>query len=160
MGESVSRVRIRLSVRQHASPGRQRLGPILKEFLPEEDIARIGEQLSHRRAEIFEHDHMDTVRPFPGVPTLFHRLRSDGHKIVLGTSAKGEELEKYVKLLGIEGLTDGQTSADDADKSKPHPDIFLAALAKIADASPEDAVGVWRHALTMPSQPSAATCDL
>ena len=83
---------------------------------------------------------MRHVRPFPRVRELFERLRADGHQVVLGTSATGPELETYQKLLGIEGMTDGETSADDADKSKPHPDIFEAALGKIRGAKPEDAL--------------------
>ncbi|HYP09530.1 MAG TPA: HAD family hydrolase [Bryobacteraceae bacterium] len=113
---------------------------LLKEFLSPEDSDRIGEELSDRRAKVFASDHMHTVRPFPGVRELFERIHIDGHQLVLGTSAKGEELESYLKLLGIEGMTDGQTSSDDAERSKPHPDIFEAALAKVPGARPEDAL--------------------
>jgi HAD superfamily hydrolase (TIGR01509 family) len=113
---------------------------LLKEFLSPQDIDRVGERLAERRAEIFKDEHMDMVRPFPGVRELFERARADGHQIVLGTSAKGEELEEYVKMLGIEGMTDGHTSSDDADRSKPNPDIFEAALAKVKGARPEDAL--------------------
>jgi HAD superfamily hydrolase (TIGR01509 family) len=113
---------------------------LLKEFLSPQDIERSGEKLSERRAEIFKRQYMETVRPFPKVRELFERIRADGHKVVLGTSSKREELERYMKLLGIEGMTDGETSADDADKSKPHPDIFQAALGKVEDAKAEDAL--------------------
>lgn len=113
---------------------------LLKEFLSPEEIEREGEELSERRAEIFQEEHVRHVRPFPRVRELFERLRGDGHKIVLGTSAKGEELETYVKLLGIEGMTEGATSADDVEKSKPHPDIFEAALAEVPGGRPEDAL--------------------
>jgi phosphoglycolate phosphatase-like HAD superfamily hydrolase len=57
---------------------------------------------------------------------------------VLGSSATRSELDKYVKLLGIGGLSDGETSADDAEKSKPNPDIFQAALTKVEGSRPED----------------------
>jgi HAD superfamily hydrolase (TIGR01509 family) len=113
---------------------------LLKEFLSAADIERFGEKLAERRAEIFKNEHMGSIRPFPKVRELFERVRSDGHKIVLGSSAKGEELEAYQKLLGIEGMTDGETSSDDAKKSKPHPDIFEAALSKVKGARPEDAL--------------------
>ena len=58
---------------------------------------------------------------------LFHRIRADKIKIVLASSAKAEELRTYEKIAGIEGLIDVETSSDDAEKSKPHPDIFQAA---------------------------------
>jgi phosphoglycolate phosphatase-like HAD superfamily hydrolase len=51
---------------------------------------------------VFKTEYMSGVVPFPGVQELFDRLRADGHQVVLGTSAKGEELERYLKLIGIE----------------------------------------------------------
>jgi HAD superfamily hydrolase (TIGR01549 family) len=124
-------------IRQQIGKGSDEL---LKEFLKPEEIKRNGEKISNRRAEIFKTEHMETVRPFPGVRELFERIHRDGHRIVLGSSATRGELDKYMKLLGIEGLSDGQTSGDDADKSKPHPDIFQAALGKIEGARPEEAM--------------------
>ena len=35
-----------------------------------------------------------------------------------------------------------ETSSDDAERSKPHPDIFLAALQRLGDLRPEDVVVV------------------
>jgi phosphoglycolate phosphatase-like HAD superfamily hydrolase len=51
--------------------------------------------------------------------------------IVLASSAKAEDLQTYKKIAGIEGLVDAEASSDDAEKSKPHPDIFQAAMAKL-----------------------------
>jgi beta-phosphoglucomutase-like phosphatase (HAD superfamily) len=39
--------------------------------------------------------------------------------------------ENYIELLKIDDLIDGCTTADDADRSKPAPDIFTAALEKV-----------------------------
>ena len=115
---------------------------LLKAFLTPEEIERSGEKIAERRVEIFKQNYMKLIRPFPGVREVFERLKHDGHKIVLGTSAKAEELQSYLDLLNIEDLIDGKTSADDADRSKPHPDIFQAALAQIEGARPEDAIVV------------------
>ena len=49
-------------------------------------------------------------------------------------------MQGYLKFLNIDDLIDAKTSADDADKSKPHPDIFHAALGKIPGATPEEAI--------------------
>jgi HAD superfamily hydrolase (TIGR01549 family) len=115
---------------------------LLKAFLTPEEIERSGEKIAERRVEIFKQNYMKLIRPFPGVREVFERLKHDGHKIVLGTSAKAEELQSYLDLLNIEDLIDGKTSSDDADRSKPHPDIFQAALAQIEGARPEDAIVV------------------
>ena len=56
--------------------------------------------------------------------------------------AKAEEVEHYRELLGVGGLVDAATTSDDAASSKPRPDIFQAALAKVAPLGPGDAVVV------------------
>src|SRR4030095_1850811 len=48
----------------------------------------------------------------------------------------------YIDLLKIEKLIEGYTSGDDADRSKPAPDIFAVSLKKLGDISPADAVTV------------------
>ena len=44
-------------------------------------------------------------------------------------SAKADELEVYKRIAHIDDLPTVDTSSDDARRSKPHPDIFQAALA-------------------------------
>ena len=51
-------------------------------------------------------------------------------------------MKTYKRIAHIEGLVEEETSADDADKSKPHPDIFEAALERLGDIKPDEAVVV------------------
>jgi phosphoglycolate phosphatase-like HAD superfamily hydrolase len=62
-------------------------------------------------------------------------------KLAAGSSAKKDELDVYIGLLNARELFDVVTSADDADKAKPHPDIFEAALTKLREL-PQDVVVV------------------
>src|SRR5262249_54091258 len=62
-------------------------------------------------------------------------------RIVLASSGKKGDTKYYVNLLKIEKLIDGYVSGDDADSSKPAPDIFAASLKKLG-ISPADAVTV------------------
>ena len=62
---------------------------------------------------------------------LFERLIAEGQRIALASSAKGPELEHYKKVADIADLTDAETSSDDAERSKPHPDIFQAAISRL-----------------------------
>jgi phosphoglycolate phosphatase-like HAD superfamily hydrolase len=71
---------------------------------------------------------------------LFERLKADGKRIALASSAKGDELQTYKKITGIGDLLETETSSDDAEKSKPHPDIFEAALERLGQISPERVV--------------------
>jgi beta-phosphoglucomutase-like phosphatase (HAD superfamily) len=60
--------------------------------------------------------------------------------VALASSAKGKELEHYKRVAGIEDLVDAEASSDDAEKSKPHPDIFEAALKSLGDPTPDSCV--------------------
>jgi len=51
-------------------------------------------------------------------------------------------LKTYKRISKIEDLLETETSSDDADKSKPEPDIFLAALKRLGDVKPENVIVV------------------
>jgi HAD superfamily hydrolase (TIGR01549 family) len=114
----------------------------LPEFLTKEEIKNFGKELDEYRSELFRKEYLPRVKPFPKVRDLFARIRQDDKRIVLATSGKKSETKHYVKLLQIDDLIDGQTTADDADQSKPAPDIFQAALAKLDNVKPSEALAV------------------
>jgi phosphoglycolate phosphatase-like HAD superfamily hydrolase len=98
--------------------------------------------LERLRGKIFTRDYLPLVQPFPQVRALFERIKADGKRIALASSAKGEEIEAHKKKLQIESLVDAITSADDVERSKPKPDIFEAALAKLGDVRGDEVVVV------------------
>jgi phosphoglycolate phosphatase-like HAD superfamily hydrolase len=93
-----------------------------------------GKRLVERRTVIFKKEYLPSVRPFPNATDLLDRLRSDGLKLVVATSASDEELHGLLGALGDKSLLEDATSSSDADRSKPDPDIIHAAVTK-ADAS-------------------------
>jgi HAD superfamily hydrolase (TIGR01509 family) len=111
-------------------------------FCTPEELNRFGSELERSRTELFACDYLPRVRPFPKVRELFERIREDGLAIALASSAKEEELERHKRSLRIEDLLEAATSADDVERSKPHPDIFQAALGGIGDVEPEEAIVV------------------
>jgi HAD superfamily hydrolase (TIGR01549 family) len=114
----------------------------LPAFLTPDEIDRFGKELDEYRSELFRKEYLPRVRPFPKVCELFQRIRDDHKRIVLASSGKKADTEYYVKLLKIENLIEGYISGDDADSSKPAPDIFAASLKKLGDISSADAVTV------------------
>jgi HAD superfamily hydrolase (TIGR01509 family) len=114
----------------------------LPEFLTKKEIADFGKELDEYRSELFRKEYLPRVRPFPKVRELFQRIRDDHKRIVLASSGKKADTKYYVDLLKIENLIEGYTSGDDADNSKPAPDIFATSLKKLGDISPADAVTV------------------
>jgi HAD superfamily hydrolase (TIGR01509 family) len=126
-------------IRAQIGKGGDQLLPI---FFSKEEIESFGKEMEEQRSKLFQERMLPNVRVFPGVRPLFERLRADRYKITLGSSAKKEELEKYAKIIGIDDLIEGGTSSDDVSKSKPHPDIFQAALAKLPGISAEEVLAV------------------
>jgi HAD superfamily hydrolase (TIGR01549 family) len=114
----------------------------LPEFLTPEEIKRFGKELDEYRSELFRKEYLPKVRPFPKVRELFQRLRDDNKPSALASSGKKTDTKYYIDLLKIGDLIDGYVSGDDADSSKPAPDIFAASLEKLDDISPADAVTV------------------
>jgi len=77
------------------------------------------------------------------VRELFQRIRDDNKRSILASSGKEEDTRYYIEdLLKIDDLIEGYTCADDADRSKPAPDIFTAALDKFGDVSPNNDITV------------------
>jgi beta-phosphoglucomutase-like phosphatase (HAD superfamily) len=100
-------------------------------FLTRKEIDARGQDLEKHRGDVLKKRYLPQIKAFPKVTELFHRIRADKIKIVLASSAKAEELRTYKKIAGIDELIDVETSSDDAEKSKPHPDIFQAAMASL-----------------------------
>jgi beta-phosphoglucomutase-like phosphatase (HAD superfamily) len=53
---------------------------------------RAGKQLIERRKEIFAKEYLPSVRPFPQATDLLARMRDDGLRLVVATSASEDEL--------------------------------------------------------------------
>lgn len=126
-------------IRHQIGKGGDQLMPV---FLPKDVIEQKGQQIERERLELFKSKYLPHVHAFPAVRDLFLRVKGDGLAVVLASSAKGEELRNYTRIAGIDDLVDAATSSDDAEKSKPHPDIFEAALAKLHGINNAEVVAV------------------
>jgi len=123
-------------VRYQIGKGGDQLMPV---FFSREELDEFGEEMEEFRGRLYKREYLPRVRAFPRVRELFERLRGDGRRIVLASSAKQDELGEYKRIADIEDLVEDETSADDAEKSKPHPDIFEAALSQLGDVSAREA---------------------
>lgn len=103
------------------------------------------------------------LRPLPGAAALLRACANRELRVVLASSASGEELAALCRAIGADDVVDAATTRDDADSSKPAPDIVEVALSR-AQLAPERAVflgdSVWdvracRH-LDLPC--TAVTC--
>lgn len=110
---------------------------IIEHFLDEDERHRFGKEVDALHGELFVRNYQPRERPLPGVRPLVERMKADGLRVVLASSAKDREMKGHLEVLGIDDLLDDRTTADDADHSKPCPDIFQAAL---GDLDPKDAM--------------------
>jgi len=105
---------------------------LLKTLLPPEEFEKRGEEIDRWRSDLYKRKYFGQVRAFPRVRELFQELLRRKLRIALASSAKGDELERYKQIAGIDDLIEAETSSDDAERSKPNPDIFAVALERLA----------------------------
>jgi len=120
-------------IRGQIGKGGDQLIPV---FFSKEELDKFGKKIEKKRDEIFQKKYLPQTKPFPKVRELFERIEHDGKRIALASSAKEDDLDHFKKILSIADLSDAETTAEDAEKSKPDPDIFLAAMKKLGDPPP------------------------
>lgn len=112
------------------------------QFLPDhfskEELEENEEKIEKYRSDLFKKEFMENLKPFPKVRELFQKIRDEDKQIILASSAKKDEVEAYKKIANIGDLIDEETSTDDAEESKPEPDIFQAAFKKLKNVERKD----------------------
>jgi phosphoglycolate phosphatase-like HAD superfamily hydrolase len=103
------------------------------------DDSDLGRRISTRRGEIFKTEWLPRLQPFRDAGRLVAAFKARGLTVVAASSAKEDELRPLLEVAGVAALLDAATSSDDADESKPEPDIVIAALHR-ARSAPADAL--------------------
>jgi HAD superfamily hydrolase (TIGR01509 family) len=91
-----------------------------------------GKRLGKVKDRIFKSFVRD-LKPAPGARDFLMKLRSDGIKRVVATSAGEEDVALLLDQARVRDLIEETTSSDDAESSKPDPDIVQAALRKAGE---------------------------
>lgn len=73
----------------------------------------------------------DGLEPLPGVMEWLRRLKRDGYRQALATMAPRANVTVVVEVLGLESLLDATAAAEDVERGKPDPGIFLEAARRI-----------------------------
>ncbi|MFL5604613.1 MAG: HAD family hydrolase [Gemmatimonadaceae bacterium] len=113
------------SVRRAIGMGGDKLMPLVAGI---EEQSAEGKRISKRRADIFQSEWLPRLQPFAGVRDLVARLVHDEFRVAVASSAKEDELHSLLEVAGVADLIPTRTSSDDADRSKPDPDIVAAAV--------------------------------
>ena len=89
-----------------------------------------------RAAQTEEFDKLiGEISPFEGARELLEDIQRRGFHLVLASSGKSKHVDAFLDLLDAKSLADAWTTADDAEKTKPDPDLVQAALDKVEGGS-------------------------
>ena len=102
-----------------------------------------GKKISQEQKKIFMTRYLPTLSAFPCARELLEHMHAYGLKLAIATSAEPDELKGLLQIIGphVQGLFKEETSAKDAEHSKPSPDIMHAALERLG-YSPEQVMMV------------------
>jgi len=111
-------------------------------FWSDEELHRFGKEMERFREELFLKKYLKQAKPFPKAKELLERIRQDGKQVALASSSKTEVIDFYTELLGIGDIINARTTADEARRSKPYPDIFSAALGDLEGVTADETLVV------------------
>jgi HAD superfamily hydrolase (TIGR01549 family) len=114
---------------------------LLATLLSPEELERIGEEVDDYRTSLYQREYLPLAKPFDQARELLAHVKQSGVLVGLASSCKRTELGYYLRMVGGASLVDAATTADDAEQTKPHPDIFAACLDRLA-LDPGEAVSV------------------
>jgi HAD superfamily hydrolase (TIGR01509 family) len=97
-----------------------------------------GKAVSKRRGEIFEAEYLPQLKPTPGAKDLLARMAKEGLELAVASSSEKDQLKSLLEVCGADEFIKASTSSDDAENSKPDPDIVHAALEELGQ--PKDKV--------------------
>lgn len=101
---------------------RQKLG----DELPVEELSRLRDEIGHERMERLG------LAQKPGALELIETIRSLKIPFALATSTKREEVARRLKAAKLSfSMFDASVCGDEVAKTKPAPDIYIAALHKL-----------------------------
>lgn len=89
-----------------------------------------GKKIEERRKEIFKEKYFPTIKPFPKAKELLEHMHDQGLTLVIATSSTPEQLKDLLDIIGphVQDLMTQETTAKNAPKSKPNPQIMDAAI--------------------------------
>ncbi len=87
-----------------------------------------GKTAARREGEIFKERYLASIRPTDGARDLLLALKRQSVRCVIATSASNDQVDALLKIAEVADLIDARATANDAEQSKPAPDIVHAAL--------------------------------
>jgi HAD superfamily hydrolase (TIGR01549 family) len=126
-------------IRRHIGEGSDDMLPV---FFSEQELHRFRPELERYRGEIFNREYLPSLKAFPEVRELFERIKNDGKKIALASTAPAKEIDIYKEIARIADLVDCAVCSEEVSESKPHSDICGVALRKLGKLAPPKVIAI------------------
>lgn len=110
---------------------------LLKDILGMDHDSVEGRSITERRAAILKAHYLADIGPLPGARALVDRLRSRGVICAAVTSATAADVADLLRVAAVADLIDPVITSDDADASKPDPDLVEIAVDRLGIAKSE-----------------------
>ena len=96
--------------------------------VPPDQIERLG----LRKEELYRASPPHLLRALPGAQALVTALATDGWRLAVASSGPRANVALILRLLDLENAFHFLATGDDVTHGKPHPEVFLKAMAGLA----------------------------
>jgi beta-phosphoglucomutase len=140
--DTLSAVGVPVTYEQFAGTFGQKNDRILRAWLgPDATSERIAEIAEAKESEYRRLVSVHGLQPLPGAREWVERLRADGWRQSIASSAPRKNVEVMLAAIGLDASFDGIVASEDVGKGKPDPEVFLTAAARLG-ATPARSVVV------------------
>ena len=134
-------------IRAQIGKGSDKLMPVffsLEELNKSDDDPRLtfGERMRDYRRELYKREYHSRIKAFPQVRELFKRIKAEGKRVALASSATKDDVATYKQIMDVEDLIDAATTTSEVESSKPEPDVFFVTLDKLGGIAPNNVIVV------------------
>jgi HAD superfamily hydrolase (TIGR01509 family) len=140
--DTLGAINVPLTYEQFTGTFGQKNDRILRSWLgPDATAARIAEVAEAKESEYRRLVSVHGLQPLPGAPEWVERLRAEGWRQTIASSAPRKNVEVMLVAIGLAAAFDGIVAAEDVGKGKPDPEVFLTAAARLG-ATPASSIVV------------------
>ncbi len=134
-------------IRAQIGKGSDKLMPVffsLEELNESDDgqSSTFGERMRDYRRELYKREYHSRIKAFPQVRELFKRIKADGKRVALASSATKDDVATYKQIMDVEDLIDAATTTIEVETTKPEPDVFFVTLDKLGGIAPNNVIVV------------------
>jgi beta-phosphoglucomutase family hydrolase len=120
----------------------QRNDSIIPQLLGAAATPQRIERISEAKEELYRHlIRRDGISPLPGVASWLHRLHKHGWLQAIASAAPRANIDAVLEALSATHIFQSIVSAEDVQKGKPDPEVYLKAASRV-EASPENCIVV------------------